>query len=75
MELRRYKTLRWTLPIAKIALLQTLMIPISHAIELNDITSTSTDLPNDSLAQLDLDRDNRDENDHSDKLDRSLFGG
>ena len=72
MELRRYKTLRWTLPIAKIALLQTLMIPISHAIEPNDIIATSTDLPNDSLAQLDLDRDNRDENDHPDKLDLYL---
>ncbi|AMN49647.1 fimbria/pilus outer membrane usher protein [Psychrobacter sp. P2G3] len=72
MELRRYKTLRWTLPIAKIALLQTLMIPISHAIEPNDIIATSTDLPNDSLAQLDLDRDNRDENDHTDKLDLYL---
>ena len=72
MELRQYKTLRWTLPIARIALLQSLMIPISHAIELNDITSTSTDLPNDSLAQLDLNRDNRDENDHPDKLDLYL---
>ncbi|MEK6199942.1 MAG: fimbria/pilus outer membrane usher protein [Psychrobacter sp.] len=69
MELRRYKTLRWTLPIAKIALLQSLLIPISHAIELNDITSTSTDLTNDSLAQLDL---NRDENYHPDKLDLYL---
>lgn len=72
MELRRHKTLRWTTPIAKIALLQTLMIPISHAIEPNDIISTSTDLPKDSLAQLDLNRDNRNENDHPDKLDLYL---
>ncbi|AMN67494.1 fimbria/pilus outer membrane usher protein [Psychrobacter sp. P11G5] len=72
MELRQYKTLRWTLPIAKIALLQSLMIPISHAIGLNDITSTSTNLPSDSLAQLDLNRNNRDENDHPDKLDLYL---
>ena len=72
MELRRYKTLRWTTPIAKIALLQTLMIPISHAIEPNDITATSTELTNDSLAQLDLNRNNRDENDHPDKLDLYL---
>lgn len=73
MELRRHKTLRWTTPIAKIALLQTLMIPISsHAIELNDVMSTSTDLPNDSLAQLDLNRDNRNKNDHPDKLDLYL---
>ncbi|WP_010200571.1 fimbria/pilus outer membrane usher protein [Psychrobacter sp. PAMC 21119] len=72
MELRRYKTLRWTLPIAKIALLQTLMIPLSHAFEPNDIMATSTNLPNDSLAQLDLNRNNRDENDHPDKLDLYL---
>lgn len=72
MELRRHKTLRWTTPIARIALLQTLMIPISHAIEPNDIISTSTDLPKDSLAQLDLNRDNRNENDHPDKLDLYL---
>lgn len=72
MELRRHKTLPWTTPIAKIALLQALMIPISHAIEPNDITVSSTDLPKDSLAQLDLNRDNRDEKDYPDKLDLYL---
>ncbi len=48
------------------------MILISHAIEPNDITASSTDLTNDSLAQLDLNRDNRNENDHPDKLDLYL---
>ena len=72
MELRRHKTLRWTTPIAKIALLQTLMIPISHAIEPNDITASSTDLTNDSLAQLDLNRENRDAKGYPDKLDLYL---
>ena len=64
MELRLHKTSRWTVPLAKVLLMQSVVISASHAALLNDTppaTSVSTSIPvnitDDRLAQLDLNDD------------------
>ncbi len=63
MELTRFKTLRWTVPLAKALFLQSVVISVSHAIEPNEVASKenvsveslSADTPDVRLTQLGLD--------------------
>ena len=52
MELKRHKTLIWTLPLAKVLLLQSVWISSSYAVDLNNLDST--DNADARLAQLNL---------------------
>lgn len=52
MELKRQKTLIWTLPLAKVILLQSVWISSSYAVDLNNLDST--DNADARLAQLNL---------------------
>ncbi|WP_252406844.1 fimbria/pilus outer membrane usher protein [Acinetobacter terrae] len=52
MELRRHKTLRWTIPLAKAFLMQSMWISVSYAVELTDIVSAN--IADTELAKLDL---------------------
>lgn len=58
MEFRRHKTLRWTIPLAKVFLLSNMAIAVSHAAQLNEVASSvdmaSADAANARLTQLDL---------------------
>ena len=63
MELTRFKTLRWAVPLAKVLFLQSVVISVSHAIEPNEVASKenvsveslSADTPDVRLTQLGLD--------------------
>lgn len=64
MEFRLHKTSRWTAPLAKVILLQSVVISASHAALLNDAppttsvsTSTPVNITDARLAQLDLNDD------------------
>ncbi|TXD97788.1 fimbrial biogenesis outer membrane usher protein [Psychrobacter frigidicola] len=67
MELRRRQTSRWTLPLAKVVLLQCVAVSASHAVELNDIALTNqaptpdSDSVDNELSQLNLDSYNPDD--------------
>ncbi|MFZ2842975.1 fimbria/pilus outer membrane usher protein [Psychrobacter sp.] len=66
MELTQFKTSRWTVPLAKILFLQSVVISVSHAIEPNEVASKdnvsveslSSGTPDARLNQLGLDRYN-----------------
>ena len=70
MALKQCRTLRWTVPLAKVVLLQSVAMSSSHAIELNDVAPTDNaptdNAPTESddarLAQLNLNNDNSDSN-------------
>ena len=64
MELTQLKTSRWAVPLAKVILLQSVGVSVSHAVIIDDITpalvptTQTTDNPADTrLIQLDLDED------------------
>lgn len=60
MELRLHKTSHWTVPLAKVLLMQSVVISVSHAAALNDAppaTSTHVNITDARLAQLDLNDD------------------
>ena len=60
MELTRLKTLRWTVPLAKVLLLQSVVISASHAAVINDTppaSSTPVNLTDTRLTQLGLNDD------------------
>lgn len=60
MELRLHKTSHWTVPLAKVLLMQSVVICVSHAAALNDAppaTSTHVNITDARLAQLDLNDD------------------
>ena len=62
MELRLHKTSRWTAPLAKVLLMQSVVISASHAAALNETppatsVSTSVNITDARLAQLDLNDD------------------
>ena len=62
MEFRRFRTSHWTIPLAKVVLLQCITVSVSHAIEPNEMVSsasaskdiTSTIIDNIRQAQLGL---------------------
>lgn len=69
MALKRCRTLRWTVPLAKVVLLQSVAMSSSHAIELNDVAASdnavidaATERDNARLAQLNLNSDSSDSN-------------
>ena len=56
MELTQLKTLRWTVPLAKLILLQSVVISVSYAV--TPIPApTPVSLPDTRFTQLDLDED------------------
>ncbi|MDE4455267.1 fimbria/pilus outer membrane usher protein [Psychrobacter sp. DAB_AL62B] len=59
MELTRFKTLRWTVPLAKALLLQSVVVSSSHAAAINNAPAlpTSFNLKDTRSTQLDLDED------------------
>ncbi len=63
MELTRFKTLRWTVPLAKALLIHGVAVSASHAAVPNDNSAipipayTPVSLPDTKFAQLDLDED------------------
>ena len=73
MEFRRHRTSHWTVPLAKAVLLQSITVSVSHAIEPNEIVSStsaskdmaSTIIDNIRQAQLNIDSYNT-ENDETD---------
>lgn len=58
MELKRHKTLIWTLPLAKVLLLQSVWISSSYAVDLSNIDATGN--ADARLAQLNLNSDHTD---------------
>ena len=73
MELKRHKTLIWTLPLAKVLLLQSVWISSSYAVDLSNIDAAGN--ADARLAQLNLNSDHTDNMDGVDLyLDVTLNG-